>query len=267
MVKADPKSMIVADNIWPNFLRDAKVYEASNEVYLSPQNQGKYKISSTVKEVIHIDRINVPGSGETIGIRKFRTAIQRINNKIGTRIQKGKIYEHVAEEVTLVELLPFLDWDETGHYILTQGLLAPNLENSVLDEAPDDNPDSRVQTNVRQRLGQKKFRDKLFSVYNGTCVISSCSVKEVLHVCHLNPHSGSGINHSTNGITLRSDLHDLFDQNLIAIEPETLTVKISETLRNTDYYQYHDHPLNNRNDDKRPSFEALQQRWAIFNEN
>jgi hypothetical protein len=255
--------MINAEDIWLNFVLDAQAYEQNIEVYLSPNGGGKYKIFSTLNNVIHIARLNVPGSSETIGIAKFKTAIDRIN-EFGNVIPKGKIYEHVAEEVTLVELLPFLDWDENGRNILTRGLLAEDFEQVDIGEAVNDNPENRVQVSVRQRKGQKKFRDKLLSVYDETCVISGCLVKEVLHACHINPHSAAGINISSNGVILRADIHDLFDLNLIAIEPESLTIKISESLAGTEYFQYHNKTLKNRNDGKKPSREALQERWDIF---
>lgn len=255
--------MLIADEIWPKFLSEAIIYERNKEVYPSPSEGGKYQITSTKNEVIHIARVNVPRSGETIGIRKFRTAIERINN-LGNVIAKTSIYEHVAEEITLVELLPFLDWDETGRKILV-GALAPNgLDQIDVSEARNDNLNNRVQVSMTQRNGQKKFRHKLLSVYGGACVISGCSVEEVLHACHINPHSRSGINLSCNGIILRADLHDLFDQNLLAIDPQNFVVNVSRRLRDTDYYDYNNRFLVARNDGKTPSREALQERWKIF---
>lgn len=255
--------MINADEIWDDFLSEARIYERSQELYLSPTGEGVYRIISTLNDVIDISRVTRQGSGETIGIVKFRTAINRIN-QFNNAIPKGHIYEHVAEEVTLVELLPFLDWDETGHFILTRGLLLENIDNIDMGEAQNDDPNIRIQTNVRQRKGQKKFRDKLLSLYESQCAVSRCNVLEVLHACHINSHSISGINLSTNGLILRSDIHDLFDQNLIAIDPVDFTINVSTSLIQTEYYKYHGKILKSRKDNKKPLEEALQQRWVNF---
>lgn len=255
--------MINADNIWDDFLSEARIYQQSQELYLSPTGEGVYKIVSTLNDVVHISRVSRQGSGETIGIVKFRTAINRIN-QFNNAIPKGRIYEHVAEEVTLVELLPFLDWDETGHFILISNPLVENINNINVDEAQNDDPNIRIQTNIRERKGQKKFRDKLLSLYESQCAVSRCNVHQVLHACHIYSHSVCGINLSTNGLILRSDIHDLFDQNLIAIHPVDLTINLNISLFQTEYYKYHGKILKSRNDNKKPSQEALQQRWLNF---
>ncbi len=54
----------------------------------------------------------------------------------------------------------------------------------------------------------------------------------------------------------------LFELNLIAIEPDTLTVRLAPTLSNTTYSALSGQPLNLPADEAaRPSREALQQRW------
>ncbi|WP_416235651.1 HNH endonuclease [Nodularia sp. UHCC 0506] len=42
-------------------------------------------------------------------------------------------------------------------------------------------------------------------------------------------------NHPSNGLLLRADLHNLFDLNLIAINPQTMKVHISPILKKTEY--------------------------------
>ncbi|MCV5372473.1 HNH endonuclease, partial [Escherichia coli] len=39
-------------------------------------------------------------------------------------------------------------------------------------------------------------------------------------------HRNGGVDHYTNGLLLRHDIHDLFDANMIAIHPVTLEVNI-----------------------------------------
>ena len=46
----------------------------------------------------------------------------------------------------------------------------------------------------RIRKGQPKFRKNLLKKYNQKCVITNCSIKEVLEAAHILRHSISGIN-------------------------------------------------------------------------
>jgi hypothetical protein len=250
--------------LWKTFLLDAKLYETRSEIYLSSKEGGKYKIISTVNNVIKIERQNKLGSYETISYVKFKTIIERINQFNGF-IPKGKLYEHVAEETTIVELLTFLDWSNDGKKIL---ILNKNIDlnktsNSV-PEALNDELDTKQIIARKRRRGQNKFRNKLLSVYDGKCAISESAVIQVLQACHLNPHRNSGINISTNGILLRSDIHDLFDENLIAICPDNLIIHVSKILENTEYFTYHGKILGKRNDNLFPDVNSIKERWKEF---
>jgi hypothetical protein len=64
-----------------------------------------------------------------------------------------------------------------------------------------------------------------------------------------------------NGLLLRSDLHDLLDDDLLAINPETLTVFIHPSLANTIYCELNGKVLKPRADGLRPSYENLKKRW------
>src|SRR3712207_8092818 len=48
---------------------------------------------------------------------------------------------------------------------------------------------------------------------------------------------GPETNHPTNGLLLRADLHLLFDQGLIGIDPATMTVLVHPALRSTRYVE------------------------------
>lgn len=67
----------------------------------------------------------------------------------------------------------------------------------------------------------------------------------------------------TNGILLRSDLHTLFDLNLIGIHPAQLRIRIHPSLKGTEYEQFAGARLN-KGDGKGPSRRALELRWRDF---
>lgn len=90
---------------------------------------------------------------------------------------------------------------------------------------------------IKSRRGQPEFRRKLLSAYKGRCVITNCGVEELLEAAHIKPHS-KGVDYGvSNGFLFRADIHTLFDLNLLAVD-EFNNVKLSESLRNTEYWVY-----------------------------
>ena len=83
---------------------------------------------------------------------------------------------------------------------------------------------------TRVRIGQGEFRKKVLSEFGSACAISGPLPEAVLEACHLYSYSEVGVHHSDGGLLLRSDLHKLFDQGLIAIDPDRSTIDVSPTL-------------------------------------
>jgi HNH endonuclease len=112
---------------------------------------------------------------------------------------------------------------------------------SEIDRLP--NGRSRRAGMLTVRLGQAKFRKSLLELYERKCWISGCSVDRVLQAAHIEPHSNEN-NKLSNGMILRADLHNLFDANLLWIQPtsEGYSVRLSPTLGN-EYQDYRDKPL------------------------
>ena len=149
---------------------------------------------------------------------------------------------------------------------------AGNVMDAVSWEVADDDvfdptnlEDARRRTlqTIAQRRGQKRFRQSLLAAYEGKCAITECCVPDVLEAAHIHPYRGPETNHVTNGLLLRADIHTLFDCNLIAIQPDNMTVLARDPLRDSDYWAYNRRPLRvPRNPAERPSSEALRMRLA-----
>ena len=57
---------------------------------------------------------------------------------------------------------------------------------------------------------------------------------------------------------MRADMHDLFDLGLVAVETNTMRLRLSKELEGTTYEQYEGRPLwIPRDEAARPSLEAL----------
>jgi len=93
----------------------------------------------------------------------------------------------------------------------------------------------RVMRAFVSRRGQRAFRDKLIDAYGGWCAISGCATTEVLGAARIVPYRGPESNVVSNGVLLRADLHTLLDLQLLAIEPESLTVRLSGLLSKSSY--------------------------------
>ncbi|MGG7567917.1 HNH endonuclease [Rhodovulum sp. DZ06] len=85
------------------------------------------------------------------------------------------------------------------------------------------------------RRGQARFRQGLLEAYQGRCAVTGTRVSAVLEAAHIMPYRGAATNHVQNGLLLRSDIHALFDQGLLAIDAEALTVVVSSELAGSAY--------------------------------
>jgi len=115
---------------------------------------------------------------------------------------------------------------------------------------------------IRERRGQQKFRDALRERYGDRCLVTGCEVLAVLEAAHISPYRGEGDNHPENGLLLRTDIHTLFDLDLIGIEPDELQVELHSALAK-EYGTLTGKSLGCARD-CRPSREALKLRYEQF---
>lgn len=93
----------------------------------------------------------------------------------------------------------------------------------------------RVLAQIVRRQGQAAFRDALIKAYEGRCAITGCTVERILEAAHIVPYQGQQTNITPNGLLLRSDIHTLFDLNLLTVDPTTMMVRVSPELSGTEY--------------------------------
>ncbi|MFP2201259.1 HNH endonuclease [Enterobacter ludwigii] len=129
-------------------------------------------------------------------------------------------------------------------------------------EKPLDATDGRLAVirQIKQRRGQRKFREKLL-VKHEKCSVTGCAIVDILEAAHITPYRNDSHNDISNGLLLRSDIHTLYDLNLFAIHPINLTIHFAPVLLESEYSAYHHkrvnikHKLNNC---------ALTERWQLF---
>lgn len=121
----------------------------------------------------------------------------------------------------------------------------------------------RLTTGIRLRRGDEQFREMLFAKYGERCMISGCEITGLIEAAYILPRTRFKLARPGNGILLRSDLHTLFDLNLIGIQPTQLWIRTHPSLNGTEYERFAGVKLNKGNG-KGPSQRALELRWQDF---
>ena len=144
---------------------------------------------------------------------------------------------------------------------------ADELEKArYFDPSSDEDARKRVLREIVQRQGQPRFRTRLIGAYGGRCAVTKCSVLHVLEAAHISPYRGEQTNPVTNGILLRSDIHTLFDLNLLGINPDDdFKVTFAASVLGGTYEKLNGTNLRLPKDDRqKPSPELLRIRWREF---
>jgi len=117
-----------------------------------------------------------------------------------------------------------------------------------------------VKRAIKIRRGQKKFREKLLQSMP-QCAVTGCSLVGILEAAHIDAYRNDAHNNIQNGLILRSDIHTLFDLNLLAINPKTFEVELAENIADNYYLNFKGLKLNVAHE---ISVDALNERWGEF---
>ena len=100
-----------------------------------------------------------------------------------------------------------------------------------------DLPEARF-AQVQIRLQQPMFRKAVLEACGGRCVITGCTIAELLDAAHLPGRDWrAGHNSAADGIALRVDLHRALDAELIRLDDQNRLEWVDETLEDQ-YGQY-----------------------------
>src|SRR5690606_41932078 len=83
---------------------------------------------------------------------------------------------------------------------------------------------------VRVRRGQRQFREHLLSAQGEVCAFTGGAPARVLEAGHLYSYAQLGTHFEHGGLMLRRDVHRLFDDGLLAVEPSRLRVDVAHEL-------------------------------------
>lgn len=200
--------------------------------------------------------VSAPG---VFSIDELRSACLRYNRQMAMQrldlsLLSGKlIHTHPAAEIML----------QGGRIGMSSGAAdASERNNGEYQPTSQDAREVAFRT-IRERRGQQRFREDLRLRYGDACMVSGCTLLDVVEAAHISPFRGRDDHHPQNGLLLRADLHTLFDLDLMGIEPWRLTVRLHPDVMSAGYSQFDGSSLQ-CSFPHRPSQAALELRWALF---
>ena len=231
---------------------------------LSPRykcNKG-HEFTTPSKEIANITKYEA-FYGETFTDLTFQDInISNLRPFYDNGYNRNMSIQHLSNELNVLQLSETLKK-------LSNSVTYPTYEEA--DESLEDydptgeRTKNKVYRQINARRGQKQFRDKLRRRYNDTCVITGCTIIDIIEAAHIMGYRDELDNHPKNGLLLRADIHTLFDLDLIGINPENLTVKLSNTILSSEYAEFEGQKL--KLSGQNPNKHALMERWQKFIKN
>lgn len=164
------------------------------------------------QDAIIADMLKAQGNMLKKKDNNVRRRIEREEAKLATKKRRQEIDEAAAAEMATYQ----------------HKVPAPARQQSAqttVTAAPDVRSVGKTVTRVvEQRTGQGDFRNRVSMNFGGSCAISGHNVSQSLQAAHIAPFSSDKNNNTSNGIYMDASLHLLFDNHLMSIDPDTLTV-------------------------------------------
>jgi putative restriction endonuclease len=95
---------------------------------------------------------------------------------------------------------------------------------------------------ILPRLGQGLFRVLVTDAYSRRCAITGERTLPVLEAAHIKPYTLVKCHEVSNGLLLRADLHKLFDEGYLTVDPQDRRIAVSKRIKEEfengrDYYK------------------------------
>lgn len=120
-------------------------------------------------------------------------------------------------------------WDAVADRLKTSP--PPGMETAVATLAAIESGGYGKPHIVHPRLGQGSFRILLTDTYERRCAVTGERTVPVLDAAHIKPYTISRRHELSNGLLIRSDLHRLFDEGYITVDPADRKIIVSKRIR------------------------------------
>lgn len=134
----------------------------------------------------------------------------------------------------------------------------------LADDVPTKRKGKRASYGALSRPDQKYFSDRVRDNCFGQCVVTGARSKRRGEAAHLIEHCKDGVDHWSNGLWFRIDIHRLFDAHQFAINPKTLQMHFAPSVldEDEDLAKYEGQPI--ASTQKKINVNYLKTRWEIF---
>ncbi|MBL4575550.1 MAG: HNH endonuclease [Opitutaceae bacterium] len=109
------------------------------------------------------------------------------------------------------------------------------LDELIIDDIPYAIERRRASRDILERPNQANFRKNILNAYTEKCLITGVNIRNVLEAAHIVPVSEDGIDHVSNGICLRTDIHRLFDTGHLKIRSDGELSLSKKAMRSENY--------------------------------
>jgi hypothetical protein len=212
---------------------DAKIsllaYEESFSAGISPESS-----TFTVKAAIECGRLV---SSISTKMSNYKHLDPRVEGglKNGAKIDKITWEEYYLPEMRKIDVQKLRQdiANESKDYEFTF-VIEENSEPASEPNIPND--ENRRQAYARRvRKGQSRFRKALITLYDSRCAFTKTNEETVLEACHIISHAKTGDNSLDNGLLLRSDIHVLFDEHLVTLANDGISVCVRQDVTAPEY--------------------------------
>jgi putative restriction endonuclease len=156
-------------------------------------------------------------------------------------------------------------------FIVKADVFSKGKIEEVADSATDDGRRRYISTQVKLRLHQQAFREKVLLAYREHCTICSLRHRELLDAEHIIEDKDGGEPVVQNGLSLCKLHHAAFDKNIIGINPDYLIEVREDILHEIDgpmlkygLQNLHHQKIILPRPSKRPNKEWLEVRYEKF---
>jgi hypothetical protein len=223
------------------------------------QRQNLEDINAQGANFMHAQLQYASFRGANVQRANFTAANLRGANLIGADLRSAILGTAVLEEVVADATTQWPDTKAFKQVRLSSGMTIAQLtgrSEAVQAEEEQDLipmpgrgstllPIAKIQEAIREdwhrRPEQPAFRRSVLQVCRERCVISGSDVPDGLEAAHIVPYAVAqkeDKNFYTNGLLLRADLHKLFDQGRLTIDPDSGIIYLDEQLQQSPAYQH-----------------------------
>ena len=209
-----------------HLLQDEECYITANELIkiIIPLNATKYENAEIAEAIMAYRKGNIniekwedfcPAANDRRMAREFMLFLE-YNHLIKKSISSnGSAYDEKY-------ILNCISFNEIDGLIIKNGVDSNEeiYDELIIDDIPYAIERRRVSRDILERPNQVSFRKNILTAYTNKCLITGVNIRNVLEAAHIVPVSEDGIDHVSNGICLRTDIHRLFDTGHLRIRKD-----------------------------------------------